>query len=92
MENGHLRRVSLRPQAKLETQAADCEPPAHQAYRWVRRPSLGSGDGLLCDAETLRELADIRVLLDVPDVAREEVNSYFVRHGLEDLFDRLDEN
>lgn len=41
---------------------------------------------------TLRELADIRVLLDVPDVDREEVNSYFVRYGLEDLFDRLDEN
>jgi len=41
---------------------------------------------------TLRELADIRVLLDVPDVDREEVNCYFVRYGLEDLFDRLDEN
>ena len=41
---------------------------------------------------TLRELADIRVLLDVPGVDREEVNSYFVRYGLEDLFDRLDEN
>ena len=40
---------------------------------------------------TLRELADIRVLLDVPDVDREEVKSYFVRYGLEDLFDRLDE-
>jgi len=39
---------------------------------------------------TLRELADIRVLLDVPNVDREEVNSYFVRYGLEDLFDRLD--
>ena len=41
---------------------------------------------------TLRELADIRVLLDVPGVDKEEVNSYFVRYGLEDLFDRLDEN
>jgi hypothetical protein len=41
---------------------------------------------------TLRELADIRVLLDVPDVDREEVSSYFVRYGLEDLFDRLDEH
>ena len=41
---------------------------------------------------TLRELADIRVLLDVPDVEKEEVNRYFVRYGLEDLFDRLDEN
>ena len=41
---------------------------------------------------TLRELADIRVLLDVPDVDREEVDSYFVRYGLEDLIDRLDEN
>ncbi len=41
---------------------------------------------------TLRELADIRVLLDVPGVDREEVKSYFVRYGLEDLIDRLDEN
>ena len=41
---------------------------------------------------TLRKLADIRVLLDVPGVDREEVNSYFVRYGLEDLIDRLDEN
>lgn len=40
---------------------------------------------------TLRELADIRVLLDVPGVDREEIRSYFVRYGLEELFDRLDE-
>jgi len=39
----------------------------------------------------LRELADIRVLLDAPGVDRAEVNSYFVRYGLEDLLDRLDE-
>jgi hypothetical protein len=41
---------------------------------------------------TLRELADIRVLLDAPGVDREEINSYFERYGLEDLLDRLDEN
>ncbi len=41
---------------------------------------------------TLRELADIRVLLDAPGVDRAEINSYFVRYGLEDLLDRLDED
>jgi len=41
---------------------------------------------------TLRELADIRVLLDAPDVDRAEINRYFVRYGLEDLLDRLDES
>jgi hypothetical protein len=41
---------------------------------------------------TLRELADIRVLLDAPGVDREEINSYFVRYGLEELLDRLYEN
>jgi hypothetical protein len=39
---------------------------------------------------TLRELADIRMLLDAPGVDRAEVNSYFERYGLEDLIDRLD--
>ena len=38
---------------------------------------------------TLRELADIRVLLDAPGVDREEINSSFVRYGLEELLDRL---
>ncbi len=41
---------------------------------------------------TLRELADIRVLLDAPGVDREEITSYFVRYGLEELLDRLYEN
>jgi hypothetical protein len=41
---------------------------------------------------TLRELADIHVLLDAPGVDRAEINSYFVRYGLEDLLDRLDED
>jgi hypothetical protein len=41
---------------------------------------------------TLRELADIRLLLDAPGVDRAEINSYFVRYGLEDLLDRLDES
>jgi hypothetical protein len=40
---------------------------------------------------TLRELADIRTLLDAPGVDREEINRYFVRYGLEDLLGRLDE-
>ncbi len=40
---------------------------------------------------TLRELADIRVLLDSPGADRAEVNGYFVRYGLEDLIDLLDE-
>ena len=39
---------------------------------------------------TLRELADIRALLTGPGVDRAEIRSYFVRYGLEDLFDRLD--
>jgi hypothetical protein len=38
---------------------------------------------------TLRELADIRALLTAPGVDRAEIRSYFVRYGLEDLFDRL---
>ena len=40
---------------------------------------------------TLRELANIRVLLDAPGVDRAEINGYFVRYGLEELLDRLDE-
>jgi hypothetical protein len=38
---------------------------------------------------TLRELADIRTLLDAPGVDRAEISGYFVRYGLEDLLDRL---
>jgi hypothetical protein len=41
---------------------------------------------------TLRELADIRILLDAPGVDREEVNKYFEKYGLEELIDRLDES
>lgn len=40
---------------------------------------------------TLRELADIRALLDAPGVDRAEINSYMVRYGLEALLERLDE-
>jgi hypothetical protein len=43
-------------------------------------------------SRTLRELADIRTLLDAPGVDRAEVNGYLERYGLEDLIDRLDEN
>lgn len=40
---------------------------------------------------TLRELADIRALLDAPGVDRAEVDGYLLRYGLEDLIERLDE-
>ena len=40
---------------------------------------------------SLRELADIRVLLDAPGVDRKEIERYFQRYGLGDLLDRLDE-
>ena len=40
---------------------------------------------------TLRELADIRILLDAPGVDRGEIDRYFVRYGLEHLLERLDE-
>ena len=43
-------------------------------------------------SRTLRELADIRTLLDVPGVDRAEINSYFERYGLEELIDRLDQD
>ena len=35
---------------------------------------------------TLQDLADIRVLLAVPDVDRDEVRSYFEKHGLLERF------
>lgn len=41
-------------------------------------------------SRTLRELADIRVLLDTPGVDGAEVRRYFERYGLEALFERLD--
>jgi hypothetical protein len=40
-------------------------------------------------SRTLRELADIRVLLDTPGVDRAEIERYFERYGLEHLLDRL---
>ena len=40
---------------------------------------------------TLRELADIRVLLDAPGVDATQIREYFVRYGLEDLIERLDD-
>ena len=43
-------------------------------------------------SRTLRELADIRMLLDAPGVDRAEVNGYLERYGLEKLIDRLDEH
>ncbi len=42
-------------------------------------------------SRTLRELADVRVLLDVPDVDRTEIRSYFPRYELEHLLGQLDE-
>jgi hypothetical protein len=38
----------------------------------------------------LRELADIRVLLDASGADRSEIESYFVRYGLEELLDDLE--
>ena len=43
-------------------------------------------------SRTLRELADIRTLLDAPGVDRAEVNNYFERYGLEELIDQLDQD
>ena len=43
-------------------------------------------------SRTLRELADIRMLLDAPGVDRAEVNGYLEKYGLEKLIDRLDEH
>jgi hypothetical protein len=40
-------------------------------------------------ARTFQELADIRFLLTLPGVDREEVRGYFARHGLEARFDEL---
>jgi len=40
---------------------------------------------------TLQELADIRALLTLPDVDRQEVRGYFERHGLAARYDSLDE-
>jgi hypothetical protein len=41
---------------------------------------------------TLRELADIRLLLETQGVDRKEIEGYFESYGLEDLLDRIDEN
>jgi hypothetical protein len=41
-------------------------------------------------ARKLRELADIRVLLDASGADRSEIESYFVRYGLEELVDELE--
>lgn len=43
-------------------------------------------------SRTLRDLADIRVLLASKGVDRAEVGRYFERYGLEALFERLDES
>jgi hypothetical protein len=39
---------------------------------------------------TLQDLADIRFLLTLPGVDREQVRAYFVRHGMEARFDELE--
>ena len=38
----------------------------------------------------LQEMADIRFLLELPGVDREEVRVYFHEHGLEDEFNELE--
>lgn len=40
-------------------------------------------------ARTFQELADIRALLALPGVDRDEVRGYFARHGLAERFDEL---
>jgi hypothetical protein len=40
-------------------------------------------------ARTLRELADIRFLLELPDTDPEEVRRYFEKHGMGDRFDEI---
>lgn len=42
-------------------------------------------------ARTHRELADIRFLLSLPVTDHEEVKRYFAKHGMESLFDELEE-
>ena len=41
-------------------------------------------------ARTFQELADIRFLLTLPGVDRQEVRAYFERHGLEESFHELE--
>ena len=42
-------------------------------------------------ARTFQDLADVRFLLTLPGVNRDEVRGYFVRHGLERRFHELEE-
>ncbi len=41
---------------------------------------------------TFQDLADIRFLLQLPEVDRAEVRGHFGRHGLEGRFDDLEKN
>ena len=41
-------------------------------------------------ARTFQDLADIRFLIDLPGIDREEIRGYFARHGLEARFDELE--
>ena len=41
---------------------------------------------------TFQEMADIRFLLQLPRVDRQEVRGYFARHGLEERFDDLEKS
>jgi hypothetical protein len=41
-------------------------------------------------SRTFQEMADIRFLLNLPGVNRQEVRTYFDRHGLKDRFDELE--
>jgi hypothetical protein len=42
-------------------------------------------------SRTLGELADIRQLLGLPGVDREEIRSYFIKYGLEGVFEQLED-
>jgi hypothetical protein len=41
-------------------------------------------------SRTLQDLADVRFLLGVPGVDRDEIRGYFLRHGLEKRFDEIE--
>ena len=39
---------------------------------------------------TFQEMADIQLLLQVPEVDRGAVRAFFAKHGMEDRFDELE--
>ena len=43
-------------------------------------------------SRTFQEMADLRFLIALPGVDRQEIHTYFTRHDLEDRFDELNKN